>query len=116
MNIATKQALPRRTFLRGLGVSLALPLLDGMVPAFAAVRMTAARGVKRLGAIYVPNGVEMRLWTPKAEGADFELSLILEPLARFKAQTSVLSGLADKPAVPAPGKGSGITRGRRRRG
>ena len=66
MNIATKQALPRRTFLRGLGVSLALPLLDGMVPAFAALRTTAARAVKRLGAIYVPNGVEMRMWTPKA--------------------------------------------------
>ena len=107
MHIATKQALPRRTFLRGLGVSLALPLLDGMVPAFAALRTTAGRAVKRLGAIYVPNGVEMRLWTPKTDGADFELSLILEPLARFKAQTTVLSGLADKPAVPAPGEGIG---------
>ena len=64
----TKQALPRRTFLRGLGVSVALPLLDGMVPAFAALRTTAARGVKRLGAIYVPNGVEMRMWTPKGTG------------------------------------------------
>jgi hypothetical protein len=107
MSIITKKALPRRTFLRGLGVSLALPLLDGMVPAFAALRTTAARPVKRLGAIYVPNGVEMRLWTPQAEGAGFEFSSILEPLAPFRSQTLVLSGLADKPAVPAPGEGIG---------
>jgi hypothetical protein len=107
MNIAMKQALPRRTFLRGLGVSLALPLLDGMVPAFAAMRTTAARAVKRLGAIYVPNGVEMRMWTPKGEGTGFELPLILEPLEAFREQTLVLSGLADQPAVPAPGEGIG---------
>ena len=103
MNIATKQALPRRTFLRGLGVSVALPLLDGMVPAFAA----PARAVKRLGAVYVPNGVEMRMWTPKGEGTGFEWPLILEPLEAFRAQTLVLSGLADQPAVPAPGEGIG---------
>jgi hypothetical protein len=107
MSIITKKALPRRTFLRGLGVSLALPLLDGMVPALAALRTTAARGVKRLGAIYVPNGVEMRMWTPATEGAGFEWSPILEPLAPFRDQTFVLSGLADKPAVPAPGEGIG---------
>jgi hypothetical protein len=107
MSIVTKKALPRRTFLRGLGVSVALPLLDGMVPAFAALRTTAGRPVKRLGAVYVPNGVEMRLWTPKTEGAGFELSSILEPLAPFRDQTFVLSGLADKPAVPAPGEGIG---------
>jgi len=102
MQIVMKQALPRRTFLRGLGVSMALPLLDGMLPAFA-----APRAVKRLGAIYVPNGVEMRMWTPKGEGAAFEFPLILEPLEAFRAQTLVLSGLADQPAVPAPGEGIG---------
>ena len=102
MQIVMKQALPRRTFLRGLGVSVALPLLDGMLPAFA-----APRAVKRLGAIYVPNGVEMRMWTPKGEGAAFEFPLILEPLEAFRAQTLVLSGLADQPAVPAPGEGIG---------
>ena len=107
MNIALKRALPRRTFLRGLGVSVALPLLDGMVPAFAALRTTAARAVKRLGAIYVPNGVEMRMWTPKGDGTAFEFPLILEPLEAFRAQTLVLSGLADQPAVPAPGEGIG---------
>jgi Protein of unknown function (DUF1552) len=103
MQIVLKQALPRRTFLRGLGVSVALPLLDGMVPAFAAT----PRPVKRLGAIYVPNGVEMRMWTPATEGRDYALSPILQPLEPFKAQTYVLSGLADKPAVPAPGEGIG---------
>jgi hypothetical protein len=107
MSIITKKTLPRRTFLRGLGVSVALPLLDGMVPAFAALRTTAARPVTRLGAVYVPNGVEMRMWTPTGEGAGFEFSPILEPLAPFRAQTFVLSGLADKPAVPAPGEGIG---------
>jgi hypothetical protein len=107
MSIVTKQALPRRTFLRGLGVSVALPLLDGMVPAFAAGRAAAARPVKRLGAVYVPNGVEMRMWTPAAEGAGFVFPPILEPLAPFRAQTVVLSGLADQPAVPAPGEGIG---------
>jgi hypothetical protein len=107
MSIVTKKALPRRTFLRGMGVSLALPLLDGMVPAFAALRTTAARPVKRFGAIYVPNGVEMRMWTPKSEGAGFELPLILQPIEPFRDQAFVLSGLADKPAVPAPGEGIG---------
>ena len=56
--INTHKALPRRTVLRGLGASLALPLLDGMVPAFAAIRNTAAAPVKRLGIVYVPNGVD----------------------------------------------------------
>ena len=64
----TKKYLPRRTVLRGLSASLALPLLDGMVPAFAATRNTAANPVRRFGAIYVPNGVEMRAWTPAGAG------------------------------------------------
>jgi hypothetical protein len=107
MGIITQKALPRRTFLRGLGVSLALPLLDGMVPAFAAIRDTAARGARRFGAFYVPNGVEMRAWTPAAEGTGFSLPSILEPLTPFRDQLFVLSGLADKVAVPLPGEGIG---------
>ncbi len=107
MSFITKKHLARRTFLRGLGVSVALPLLDGMVPAFAALRTTAAAPARRFGAVYVPNGVEMRMWTPKGEGAGFEFSPILEPLAAFRDQTFVLSGLADKVAVPAPGEGIG---------
>ena len=62
--IVTQKALPRRTVLRGLGASLALPLLDGMVPAFAALRTTAAAPVRRLGVVYVPNGMMMPQWTP----------------------------------------------------
>lgn len=107
MSIITRKSLPRRTFLRGLGVSMALPLLDSMVPAFAAIRDTAARGAKRLGAFYVPNGVEMRAWTPAVEGTGFGLTPILQPLEPFRDQLFVLSGLADKVAVPLPGEGIG---------
>ena len=66
--IVTKQALPRRTFLRGAGITLALPLLDAMVPALTALAKTAARPTRRLGFLYVPNGVAMtstvNYWTP----------------------------------------------------
>ena len=103
----TKKSLPRRTFLRGVGASLALPLLDGMVPAFAAVRKTAAAARPRLFTGYVPNGVIMDAWTPATEGARFDLPATLEPLAPFKAQLVVVSGLADAPAFPLPGEGTG---------
>ena len=71
--IITKMHLPRRTFLRGLGATLALPLLDSMVPALTAQSKTAAAPVRRLGVFYVPNGMAMKNWTPTAEGAAFEL-------------------------------------------
>ena len=103
----SQKHLPRRTVLRGLGASLALPLLDGMVPAYAALRKTAANPVRRLGVCYVPNGMEMRAWTPGGEGHELELSQILQPLAPFRGQTNVLTGLADKVAVPRPGEGIG---------
>ena len=64
--VITKKYLSRRTALRGLGATIALPLLDSMVPAFAAVRSSAARPIKRLGAVYVPNGMSMPNWTPAA--------------------------------------------------
>ena len=89
--IVTKLALPRRTFLRGVGATLALPLLDSMVPALSAMTTTPAR---RVGFIYVPNGAEMDNWTPVGEGADFQFSPILSPLEPFRHQTLVLSGLA----------------------
>ena len=94
----TKKAIPRRTVLRGIGASLALPLLDGMVPAFAALRNTPANPVRRLGVVYVPNGMAMRNWTPAAEGTAFELTPILEPLAPFRDRMLVVSGLN---AVPS---------------
>jgi len=92
MTFLTGKALPRRTVLRGLGASLSLPLLDAMLPAFAA-RARAATNAHRFLAFYVPNGMAMEYWTPKGEGRDFELSPILEPLAPFKDQMLVLTGV-----------------------
>ena len=95
--IITKRALPRRTFLRGIGATVALPLLDAMVPALSAAARTVANPVRRLGVIYVPNGMAMQYWTPAAEGTQFELTPILKPLAPFRDRLLVVSGL-DGPA------------------
>jgi len=89
----TKMSLPRRTVLRGMGTALALPLLDAMLPAFSAIARTAAAPVRRLGVVYVPNGMAMEYWTPAATGAGYELTPILQPLAAFRNQMLVLSGL-----------------------
>ena len=105
--IITKKCLSRRTVLRGLGATIALPLLDGMVPAFAAIRQTAAQPVRRLGAIYLPNGMQMKSFTPATEGAAFELTPILEPLAPVRDRVLVLSGLCNKEADALPGEGDG---------
>jgi len=102
----TKMALPRRTFLRGMGASLALPLLDAMVPALSAIAKTAAKPVQRLGCIYVPQGENMFQWTPKGEGTTFDLSPILSPLEPFKSQMIVPSGLAHRMAE-SMGDGNG---------
>ena len=91
--IITKKAIPRRTMLKGLGASLALPLLDGMVPAFTALRDTAADPVRRLGIVYVPNGMMMDHWTPATEGIGFNFPTLLQPLERFRDQVEVLSGM-----------------------
>jgi len=91
--IITKKAIPRRTMLKGLGASLALPLLDGMVPAFTALRDTAADPVRRLGIVDVPNGMMMDHWTPATEGVGFNFPTILQPLERFRDQVEVLSGM-----------------------
>ena len=88
-----KKAIPRRTFLRGMGATLALPLLDGMVPAFASELDTAAKPATRFSVVYVPNGMDMAKWTPKTVGAGYETTPILEPLASFRDQTTVLTGL-----------------------
>src|SRR4029450_6549258 len=99
----TKLALPRRTFLRGVGASLGLPLLDAMVPALSALAQTAASPVKRLRFIYLPNGVArnftgINYWTPAGEGTGFELSPILSPLAPYRNRLTVISGLAQHQA------------------
>ena len=90
--IITNKALPRRTVLRGLGAAVALPLLDSMVPAFAATR-TAAEPVRRLGAVYVPNGMAMRHWTPATDGPGFEMTRLLQPMAVHRDRMLVLSNL-----------------------
>jgi hypothetical protein len=92
--IITKNALPRRTVLRGLGAALALPLLDGMVPALTAFAKTAANPTRRLSVIYLPNGIRMDDWIPAAAGTAFELKPILQPLASFRNQLLVLTGLS----------------------
>jgi hypothetical protein len=89
-----KLALPRRTFLRGVGFTLGLPLLEAMVPALTATVKTAARPVRRLGFVYVPNGVIMDQWTPAAGGAHFELTPILQPLEPVRGSVVVVSNLA----------------------
>ena len=91
--IVTKKFIPRRTFLRGMGTALALPLLDAMVPAAAAIQSTAASPKIRLGFFFVPNGITMDKWTPAAQGTAFETTPILEPLAPFRDQLLVLSNL-----------------------
>src|SRR5438552_3719968 len=98
-----KKAIPRRTFLRGAGAALALPLLDGMTPAFG-----APRKVKRLSVVYVPNGRIMEEWTPKMEGADFELPTLLAPFSPFRNQMLVLTGLALNIAKARPGEEVGV--------
>ena len=105
--IITKKHLPRRTFLRGLGASVALPLLDSMVPALTAEGLTSAAPVKRLGIIYVPNGVFMENWTPPEEGSDFSLPSTMEPLSPFQDQMLVLTGLSNKMGDAWPGEGAG---------
>ena len=91
--IVFKKAIHRRSVLRGLGATLALPLLDGMVPALVAMRRTAAAPTNRLAAVYVPNGIMMANWTPVEEGRGFEFPVILKPLEPYRDQLLVLSGL-----------------------
>ena len=96
--IITKKALPRRTFLRGIGATMALPLLDAMVPAASALAQTAAGPARRLGFVYIPNGVIQDQWVPAATGRGFDFSPILSPLEPFRDQTLVVSGLAHRQA------------------
>src|SRR5258708_7637369 len=89
----TRKALPRRTFLRGVGTAIGLPFLDAMTPAFAARRLTDKAPVRMVW-VYQPNGMDMPLWTPEQEGALTELPRILKPLEPFKKDMMVLSNLA----------------------
>lgn len=90
-----KLSLPRRTFLRGMGATLALPLLDAMVPALSALGKSAATPPTRLGFVFVPNGLILREFLPKTEGKGFDLPRILAPLAPYQDQLTIVSGLAN---------------------
>jgi hypothetical protein len=104
MAFISKTHLSRRTFLRGVGVSLSLPLLESMIPAATLLGQTAAKPRTRFGAIYFPHGAIMPHWTPAAEGAGFELTQILQPLKPFYSQINVISDLRHANAY-----GSGAT-------
>ena len=101
----TKKYLPRRTVLRGLGAAIALPLLDGMVPALTAQRRTAAAPVRRFGVFYVPNGMSMPYWFPKEEGPLAALPPTLQSLSAFKDRVLLCGGLDDESANLVKGGG-----------
>jgi Protein of unknown function (DUF1552) len=92
----TKKHIDRRTMLRGAGATIALPLLDAMVPAATALAATAARPTPRLGFVYFPHGAVMQHWSPTATGTDFEMTKILEPAAKHRAQMTIVSGLRNR--------------------
>ncbi len=93
--IIKKLSLPRRTFLRGLGATLSLPLLDAMVPALSALKQTAATPPVRLGFVFVPNGLILRDFLPETEGPGFKMPRLLAPLGAYQEQLTIVSGLAN---------------------
>jgi hypothetical protein len=93
-----KKHIPRRTFIRGMGVTLALPLLDSMIPARTLFAQTAAKGTSRIGFVYIPHGAIIDKWTPATEGAGFEFTPILKPLEAFRDRLNVVTGLGHKAA------------------
>ena len=103
----SKRALPRRAMLKGLGASVALPLLESMIPAGTALAATAAAPKSRVGCIYIPHGATMDKWTPKGEGASFEFSETLQPLVPFRDRINVISDLAHAPVAPWSGEDTG---------
>jgi hypothetical protein len=107
MTFITRKHLPRRTFLRGAGLTLALPLLDAMLPAETPLAKTAASPKMRFCGIYVPHGAIMDQWTPEAEGGGFKFKPILSPLEPFRDRLCIVSGLEAKTAGPAAGESGG---------
>src|SRR5512139_836096 len=107
MAFLTRTHLSRRTFLRGAGVTLALPLLDSMVPAATALAQSAAAPKTRMGCIYIPHGATMDKWTPAQTGKGFQFSEILQPLETFRDRVSVISDLAHLPVAPWSGEDTG---------
>ena len=105
--LITKTHLPRRTFLKGMGAAIALPMLDAMTPALSAFGRSAAQSpALRMAFTYVPNGITMADWTPTGTGTAFELSRVMKPMAPFRQDLSILSGLAHRNGM-ALGDGPG---------
>jgi len=111
MTFITKKHLPRRTFLRGMGVAVSLPLLDSMVPAQTPLAKTAASPKSRLSCIYVPHGATMDKWTPGKEGTGFEFTEILAPLEKYRDRVNIISNLAH-PAAGGVGSDAGADHAR----
>ncbi|MYA80373.1 MAG: DUF1552 domain-containing protein, partial [Acidobacteriia bacterium] len=98
--IVTRKALPRRTLLRGMGATVALPLLDAMVPAMTPTAATPASPVRRLGFIFIPMGSDINRWTPPGDHSLTELSPILRPLERHRDYVTVVTNMELKNAYP----------------
>ena len=97
----TKKHLSRRTFLNAAGAGVGLPLLNAMIPAAVAQELTAARPQPRFGFVYTPHGYILKEWVPDAVGKEFIMKSIMEPLAPFRDQITILSNLAMRPAKSA---------------
>lgn len=110
MAFITKKHLSRRTFLTGAGVTIALPFLESMVPAATPLQQTAAKARTRFGAIYIPHGATMDKFTPAADGANFELSEILQPLQPYKDRINIISDLSHPQAYGGGSATSNHTR------
>ncbi len=100
MHYITKKSIPRRTFIKGVGTTLALPLLNAMVPAATALAKTPANSVRRLGYVFMPMGCDQSRWTPRSERTLDKLSPILDSLAPVKDQTTVLTNMELRSAYP----------------
>jgi hypothetical protein len=100
MTFITRKSVPRRTFLKGMGVSLALPLLDAMIPAATATNKIPAIGVRRLGYVFMPMGCDQSRWTPGSENTLDKLSPILDSLAPLKDKLTVFTNMELRPAYP----------------
>ena len=101
--IITKKAIPRRAVLRGIGTTLALPLLDGMIPALSALTKTEGKAVRRFSVIYASHGAAPGYWVPTTEGPGDALTLPLQPLAKFRERMAVVSGIDNDIALQRPG-------------
>ena len=99
----TKKAIPRRSFLRGAGVTLTLPFLEAMVPASTALAQTAAKPTPRFVGCFVPHGMAPGYWVPEKDGTGFEFPFCFKPLEPYRNQVTILSGLHSRSAEPPPG-------------